>query len=520
MPADPPLLFLQSAMRHATGPLYLGIADAIGEAIAQRAWHAGDRLPPQRQLAEALKVDLTTVTRAYGEAHRRGLLHARAGRGTFVRPGGRRRGNPAVAQPGRHEHEPAAMAAGPVAAETAARRNGDLLGGSDLRGLMTYRSGAGSLRDRVAAAAWLHPVLGETDPDRVLVCAGAQCALTALMTTLTRPGDAVLTDTLTYPVFRALAAQLRLRLLPVPADAEGLLPDALDQACREAQPKAIYCVPTIHNPTAATMSAARRQAIAEHARRHAVPIVEDDAYGQFPSQPLPAIASLAPGAGYYVGTLSKCLSPGLRVAFVVAPGRMEARRLVEAVRATSLMPAPLLVSMVTRWMEDGSAAALRDAIRQEASARQDIARQVLTGADMAAHPEGLHVWLTLPARWSRTDFTAHLRQRGLALVASDSFAVATPAPNAVRICLGAAEDRETLHAALLAVAEVLHMDAPTHLAEHRVRLQLWRTSCEATTLSRDIRHPTLPVHGESSEKRMTGRGRQSRRPAQRPPMPL
>ena len=87
-----------------------------------------------------------------------------------------------------------------------------------------------------------------------------------------------------------------------------------------AQPKAIYCVPTIHNPTTATLSAARRQALAELAARHGVPIVEDDAYGALPSQPLPAVTSLAEGAGYYVGTLSKCLSPGLRTAFVVAPG--------------------------------------------------------------------------------------------------------------------------------------------------------------------------------------------------------
>ncbi len=85
MTAAPSLHFLHVAMRHATGPLYLVIADAIGQAITRRELLAGDRLPPQRQVAEALGIDLTTVTRAYAEAHRRGLLDAKVGRGTFVR---------------------------------------------------------------------------------------------------------------------------------------------------------------------------------------------------------------------------------------------------------------------------------------------------------------------------------------------------------------------------------------------------------------------------------------------------
>lgn len=471
MRGDPPLHLLQAAMHHAIGPLYLGIADAIGQAVARRELLAGDRLPPQRQLAEALGIDLTTVTRAYAEARRRGLLDASAGRGTFVRTEPTSQDHAAMERSGEaHALVDMSMNLPPQPQQPSLRKllqDGltDLLRGSDPRTLMTYRPGSGSLRDRIAAAAWLRPVLGEIDPDRILVCAGAQSAMTGLMTTLARPGDAVLTDPLTYPVFRALAAQLGLRLVAVPTDADGLLPDALERACRDAQPKAIYCIPTIHNPTTATMPVARRQALADLAVRHAVPLVEDDAYGQFPSQPLPAIASLADGAGYYLGTLSKCLSPGLRIAYVVAPGRPEARRAVEAVRAISLMPSPLLSVLVTRWMEDGSAVALRDAIRQEAAARQAIAREVMTETHMAAHPEGLHIWLTLPVQWRSADFTAHMRQRGLALVASDSFAVATPAPNAVRICLGAAESREALRAALLAVAETMRMDARTHLAD-------------------------------------------------------
>lgn len=466
MPTESLPAFLHAAVRDTSGPLYLAIADAIGDAVARHALGTGDRLPPQRQLAAALAIDLTTVTRAYAEARRRGLLDARVGRGTFVRGASSEAPVEPVAAPALLDMSMNLPPLPPQPALRALLRDGvaDLLRGADPRSLMSYRTGAGSTRDRAAAAAWLEPLFGALDPERVLVCAGAQAALTAVLTTLTQPGDTILTEPLTYPGLRALAAQLGLRLAAVGADADGLLPESLDRACQGTRPRAIYCVPTMQNPTAATLPVARRQALAEIARRHCVPLIEDDAYGLLPTQPLPPLCALAVGSGFYVATLSKCLSPALRAAFVVAPGRTEASRLAEAIRATSLTPSSLLTGLVTHWIESGTAATLRDAIRQEAAARQDIARTLLAGATVAAHPEGLHVWLTLPPPWDRTDFVAHVRQRGLALVASDSFAVATPPPDAVRVCLGVAEDRAALRAALQALAEALQLTAPTHLA--------------------------------------------------------
>jgi DNA-binding transcriptional MocR family regulator len=334
-----------------------------------------------------------------------------------------------------------------------------------LADLMTYRAGPGTGRDRAMAAAWLAPVMGEVDPGRILVCGGAQSALTGLLTMLAKPGDVILTEALTYPGFRAVAAQLGIRLIGVPTDDEGPLPEALEQACRAARPKAFYCGPTIQNPTTVTTSLARRQAVAEIALRHGISIIEDDAYGMLPEAPLAAIATLAPAACFYIGTVAKCLSPGLRCAYVVAPDRPLAGRLAGAIRATSLSPSPLLTGLVTRWIGDGSAIRLRDAVRDEARARQVMARTILPADAIAAHPDGLHLWLTLPAHWNRLDFSAHLRGRGLTLVPSDAFLVEGQAPNAVRMSLGVAETQEALREALLAVAAAMTADAPSNYAE-------------------------------------------------------
>jgi DNA-binding transcriptional MocR family regulator len=467
------------------GPLYLAIADTIGRAIDAREVLAGDRLPPQRQLATLLDVDLTTVTRGYAEARRRGLVDATVGRGTFIRDTGirdtgirdtgiRDTGIRGAGWPpfpaGVSSPVDMSMNVPPQPHGLSLRdmvRDGlaALLRDADMATLMAYHLGSGSEWARGAGAEWLRPVLGEVDPWRTLVCTGAQCAITALLTLLARPGDTILTEPLTYQRLRAAAGHLGIRLSAVAADDDGMLPEALDDACRTLAPKAIYCIPTMHNPTTVTMPPARRQAVAEVVLRHRVALIEDDAYGRLPRRPVPAIATLVPELTYYLGTLSKCLSPGLRVAYVVVPGRPEATRLETAMRATSLMTTPLMVRLVTGWIGQGAAEALCDGIRHEITARQAIARELLPADGFAAHPEGPHVWLTLPARWHRMAFSAHVRGLGLAVAPSDAFAVAEPPPNAVRIALGAAESQAALRAALQSVKAALAAEAPPELVD-------------------------------------------------------
>ena len=459
--------FLLAGVDRTHGPLYLAIADAIGRAIDAGELRPGEKLPPQRQLATALDVDLTTVTRGYTEGFRRGLIEAAVGRGTFVRD----------ARSSAYPTDSVAAAMidltmnpPPQSQEPRLRdmlRDGldRVLSEFNIASLMNYHIGGGSPWARAAGAEWVRPVLGTADPARTLVCNGGQVAITALLTLLVRPGDTILTEALTYPRFRAAAAYFGIRLSGVATDADGMIPEALDEACRTLAPKAVYCIPTIQNPTTVTMPPARREAVAEVVLRHGITVIEDNAYGLLPAQPIPAIATLAPVHTYYLSTLSKCLSPGLRMAYVVAPDREKTAKLEAAFRATTLMPQTLMTAVVSGWIHDGSAAALRDGVRREIVARQAIARELLPADGFATHPEGPHLWLTLPPHWHRAAFTAHVRGLGLALSPSDTFAVAQPPPNAVRIGLGAAESQSALRTALRSVAAALASEAPPELTE-------------------------------------------------------
>jgi DNA-binding transcriptional MocR family regulator len=248
----------------------------------------------------------------------------------------------------------------------------------DLLSLLSCRQSAGSEEDRAAGALWLRPRL--VSLDRVLVCAGAQAVTTALLTAVARAGDSLLTEALTYPEFRTLAAHCGVRLYPLATDGEGILPEALDQACERVKAKALYCGPAIQSPTTLEVAAI--------ARRHGLAIFEDDIYGRLPRQAPPPITAILIELGYCIVSLAKCLLPGLRIAYCVTPGAASAARLAAAIRATSLRASPLMSSLVTQWISDGSAEAILRAIRQEATLRQRIARDLLSNLEFAAHAEG------------------------------------------------------------------------------------------------------------------------------------
>jgi DNA-binding transcriptional MocR family regulator len=439
------------------GPIYLALVDQLAEAIGSGRLAPGERLPPHRAVAEALGIDLTTVTRAYGEARRRGLVDAAPGRGTFVAAAPRAAA--AATQPRPVADIPMNQPPQPPAArleERFAAGIAALQRRPDFLGLLGYGPSAGGEAERQAGAAWLARRPLAASPDQIVVAPGAQAALTLLLAALLEPGDVVLAEALAYPVFRSLAAHLRVRVAGVRLDAEGLVPEALDEACRRLRPKALYCTPAIHNPTTATMSPARSEAIAAIARRHGLLVFEDDAYGFLPSRPSAPLASFAPELAFYVTSFSKCIAPGLRVAYLRAPQPAQAVRLASALRATALMASPLLAALAQTWIDDGTAAEIVEAVRAENRARQRLAREILGGFDLAAHPEGSHAWLTLPPSWHRAAFVAHVRQHGLAAVGAEAFAVdAEAAPNAVRLALGAAPDRDQLCRALRIAADAL-----------------------------------------------------------------
>lgn len=428
------------------GPRFLQIADALQAAVGDGLLQPGDRLPPQRQLAAQLDVDLTTVTRAYDEARRRNLLEGRGARGTYV----------AAPKVELNAILDLSMNTPPppdgVDFDDLLKQGlSQVLMRADAELLMTYHLAGGSDSDRKAGALWLAPMFGTLDAQQLLVCPGAQAAIAALILALSEPGDVILAEPASYPGLRAAATQFGRRLIAVEADQHGMLPAKLEQACRQHKPALVYLNPTLQNPTAVTMPQRRRREIAGIARRCKVRIIEDDPYWLLADAPPPPIATIAPEQVAYISTLSKCLTPGLRVAFVLIRDPQERERFLAALRSFALMAAPLTAALATQWILDGSAFRLMEGVRKEARLRHRMARDILAGRYSGAG-DGLHVWLELPAYWNATQL-AHAA--GIAFTPAEAFATGRAAMNAIRISLGSIKDRGHLQAGLQRLSHLL-----------------------------------------------------------------
>lgn len=431
------------------GPRFLQIADALQAAVADGSLKPGDRLPPQRQLAAQLGVDLTTVTRAYDEARRRHLLEGRGARGTYV--AAPKVELTAILDLSMNTPPPPD---GVDFGELLKQGLSQVLMRADNASLMTYHLGGGSDSDRKAGAAWLEPMFGTLDSGQLVVCPGAQAAIAALILALTEPGDVILAEPMTYPGLRAAANQFGRRLIAVEADRHGMLPEMLEGACRQHKPGLVYLNPTLQNPTAATMPERRRRELAGVAQACDVRIVEDDPYWLLADAPPPPVAALAPERAVYISTLSKCLTPGLRVAFVLVRDRQVRERFLAALRSFALMVAPLSAALATQWILDGSAAGLMAGVREEARLRHRMARDVLAGRYSGAG-DGLHVWLELPAYWNSSQLARAADSEGIAVTPAEAFATGSGSVNAIRISLGSIQDRGRLQAGLQRLSHLL-----------------------------------------------------------------
>ncbi len=441
------------------GPKYLQIVEALADDIAMGRLAPGTRLPPHRDLAFALEVSPNTTSRAYAEAVARALVQGEVGRGTFVRGAHRADLEPASADMRRPASGPIDLSrnlpcpglAAPFLAEALAALGRD----GPLDALTDYQAEADLVRHATAACVWLERCGVPAGSDEIVVTNGAQHGILCALMALTRPGDLLLTEALTYQPVKAMADRLGLKLRPVPLDDGGICPDAFEEICLGHRVAALYLGPTLQTPTTVTLSRDRRATIADIAGRHGVHLIEDDVFGPLKAdRPEPIVRHL-PDKTVYVTSVSKCLAPGLRVGFVRAPAE-RAVAIRNAVNLTCWMTPPLMAEIAARWILDGTADRLTEAQRARAARRQSLARTVFAGHGLHADPHGLHAWLDLPPGRSADAVVSDAAARGLRIVGGGAFSVDPKLrPDAVRLCLSHEADEARLRHGLETLRAVL-----------------------------------------------------------------
>ncbi|HDZ0423213.1 PLP-dependent aminotransferase family protein [Klebsiella pneumoniae] len=437
---------------------YKAVVDRYAQAIRSGQLPAGSRLPTHRTLAAWERISLATATRVYRELEEMGLVSGETGRGTFVRD---------LSLPPGHGVDQQVVAADVVdlnfnypslpdqgdALREALRQ---LAMAGDIDSHLRYQPHAGRLAERDIIARHLTCQHFAPDAENVLIVNGAQHGLAVTVMGLLRPGDVVAVDALTYSGFKVLAALYHLELAAIPCRPEGPDLQALQTLCQQRRVRAVYTMPTLHNPLGWVLNTGQRQALADLARQHDLLIIEDAAYARLVSHPPPPVVSYAPERTVYVTGFSKNIATGLRVGVVISPPRYRPE-IERAIRATTWNTPTLISSLICAWIEDGTVARFETQKRQDARQRQQVAREVLCGLPVVSHPDSYFVWLPLGEE-SRADRLANaLMERRISVSTAEPFCVSTTIPQALRIALGSVPF-DSLRPALLSVRDAVEYE--------------------------------------------------------------
>lgn len=446
-------------------PVYLSIADALARDIGSGLLNDGDRLPTLRELAVTLNVTPGTISRAYSEAQRRGLVQGEVGRGTYV-----------LAQP------PLVLPEGSSAPSLSLGQaealdlsiikpysetleywlRGALVGmarSSDFGRALDYAPDGGHPAHREAGAQWLRHSLPEANWQQVVITSGAQHGLMVAISALSNAGDLVLCESLCYPGIISVAHGLERRLRGVGMDEEGILPEALREQCLREKPALLVCVASCQNPTTAIMSPRRRAQIAAIAEEFDFLIIDDDIYGFLATDPsIKPLSSYAPQRSVYLTSLSKAIMPALRVGYLYSPPKLLSR-LSSMVRSSVWMPSPLTAQLASNVIVEGLDRKLVQTQRNEAAARQAIARDVFAGLEIRTQPHSYHLWLTLPEPWTGDEFATLARANGVLVMSGSQFQVERGASSrCVRVVLMSPTTQDELRFALTQLASLIEAD--------------------------------------------------------------
>lgn len=413
------------------GPLYQRLADSIEAAIDGGSMPAGVKLPPQRDLAFDLKTTVGTVGRAYSVLRERGLVSGEVGRGTYVLA----RQSAGQFSP---SHEQAARVDGTRLMDAPADKiRFDSTGAPDVgQGTIIAELLAEAARENphglssysrvfpdhwfTAGSQWLTRNGFRPAADTIMPTLGVHAGAIAVISALTAPGDQIVFEHLTYSQVARGSLLIGRRPTLVQSDAGGMDPDDFERVCAQKHPKAAFLMPTAHNPTAVSMPAERREAIARVARTHNVLLIEDDLYGHMSDDPAPLLAEYAPERTIVIGGLSKSVAAGIRGGWLSCPPAYRHRIRVAHKLVSGGMPF-LLAEISARLVLSGQATEITQKSIAEINIRLDMMRQIFGGCDFNSCPNTPFVWLSLPDPWLSGTFKNAAYKSGVLVDDEDEF---------------------------------------------------------------------------------------------------
>lgn len=416
-----------------SGPKYLGLVSLLEEDIKNGLLKAGTKLPPQRELADFLNVNLSTISRAFKICEQKGLLSASVGNGTYICVDVTTETMLTCGQENSQFIEMGALVPQVEVSWKVKQYTQQLLKKPDVLNLFSYECPEGTGRHRKAGVAWLQKSGFITDSQHILLAAGGQNALMATLCALLECGDKIGTDPMTYPGVKTAAKLLGIQLVPIQHEKFEMSEEGIRYALQNENVKGIYVIPDFQNPTTHIMSLETRKMIAGIAKEKNVLVIEDGINNLLEETPLPPIAAFAPEQVVYLSSLSKTIAAGLRTAYIHVPQQYH-RDLAAALYAMNLSISPLLATVSAGLIEEGIADEIISERKRELVRRNQIVSEILNGFAIESEPTSPMRYIRLPECFTGKSFEICAKQSGVKVYGAERFSVGNkPAEKSIRI---------------------------------------------------------------------------------------
>ena len=331
-------------------PYYLSLANLLENDILSGNLAPGTQLPPQRELADYLGVNFTTVTRAYDLCKERNLIYGVTGRGSFVSslPGKQ------LKQSGKNVIELGIVNGFDSVRKPVIEATENVLKKGYLEQLYSYAEPSGHIHQRAAGVRWMAQLDVQTDISHTAIFSGAQNVISAALLSLFKLGDKIATDFFTYANLIGTARMMHIPLVPVPGDQNGMMPDELEKVCRNNKISGIFLMPNCSNPTTITLPEERKRDLAKVIRKFDLILIEDDHDGALRNSDGHSLYSYLPEQTVYICGSTKGLCSGLRVTFAAFPERFR-ERLLNGLHLLSIKTSSLEAEIMTELIMSGKA---------------------------------------------------------------------------------------------------------------------------------------------------------------------
>jgi len=437
-------------------PIYKALAGQLEQDIINGVLLPGTKLPPQRELADYLDLNVSTISKAFKVCELKGLLSASVGSGTFVSYDALSNAYLLEDTKPKHLIEMGATLPDHASYEPLLLQLKNMLQDEDYEKWFGYGRAGESLWQKDAAVKLIRRGGFETAVDHILFANGGQNAIAAALASLCKPGDRIGVDHHTYPGLKTVASMLSVQIVPIKSVNNEMSPQSLEYACKNENIKGVYLIPDYHNPTASFMSVENRRMIAEIAKKYNLFVIEDASYHLLNKNPLPALASFAPEQVIHIASLSKSLAPGLRLAYVAAPSQFK-EPISKALYNLNITVSPLLAELTARTIVSNQFEVLIESHREQTILRNQIVNRYFADYTCLGVETGIFRWLLLPGKMTGAEFEELAAQHGVQVYAAERFVVGNSCPErAVRVSVCAPNTLEELEQGLMVLKRLLN----------------------------------------------------------------